>query len=138
MTVIEFFDRTPVENIISCLSMRPNKVILAGGSSDMSEHGRILKRVAAAHGLDIEISCVPVDRNNLTNAASLSRNPEIFLLTSPEERIFCLLLPESLQKDMQRTEDAILSCITIMFGQERFRTAITIIRYSTTQTQSFQ
>lgn len=70
MTVIEFFDRTPVENIISCLSMRPNKVILAGGSSDMSEHGRILKRVAAAHGLDIEISCVPVDRNNLTNAVS--------------------------------------------------------------------
>lgn len=50
--------------------MRPNKVILAGGSSDMSEHGRILKRVAAAHGLDIEISCVPVDRNNLTNAVS--------------------------------------------------------------------
>lgn len=143
MTVIEFFDRTPVENIISCLSMRPNKVILAGGSSDMSEHGRILKRVAAAHGLDIEISCVPVDRNNLTNAVSglcgiIESEPGDFLLTSPEERIFCLLLPESLQKDMQRTEDAILSCITIMFGQERFRTAITIIRYSTTQTQSFQ
>lgn len=32
MTVIEFFDRTPVENIISCLSMRPNKVILAGAA----------------------------------------------------------------------------------------------------------
>lgn len=143
MTVIEFFDRTPVENIISCLSMRPNKVILAGDSSDMSEHGRILKRVAAAHGLDIEISCVPVDRNNLTNAVSglcgiIESEPGDFPLTSPEERIFCLLLPESLQKDMQRTEDAILSCITIMFGQERFRTAITIIRYSTTQTQSFQ
>ena len=140
MTVIEFFDRTPVENIISCLSMRPNKVILAGDSSDMSEHGRILKRVAAAHGLDIEISCVPVDRNNLTNAVSglcgiIESEPGDFSidLTGGED-----LLPESLQKDMQRTEDAILSCITIMFGQERFRTAITIIRYSTTQTQSFQ
>ena len=144
MTVIEFFDRTPVENIISCLSMRPNKVILAGGSSDMSEHGRILKRVAAAHGLDIEISCVPVDRNNLTNAVSglcgiIESEPGDFSIDlTGGEGSFCLLLPESLQKDMQRTEDAILSCITIMFGQERFRTAITIIRYSTTQTQSFQ
>ena len=70
MTVIEFFDRTPVENIISCLSMRPNKVFLAGGSSDMREHGRFLKRVAAAHDLDIGISCVSVDRNNLTKAVT--------------------------------------------------------------------
>lgn len=70
MTIIEFFDRTPVENIISCLSMRPKRVILAGGSGDLSEHARILKRIAAAHDLDIEVSCVSIDRSSLSNAVS--------------------------------------------------------------------
>ena len=35
MTLIECFDREPVDNVIACLRLRPEKVIFLGNEKDM-------------------------------------------------------------------------------------------------------
>lgn len=66
MTLIEFFEKDAVENICSCLTKTPDKVILIGGVKTVLEDSiPRYKEVLRARGADVVIEPRTVNRNNL-------------------------------------------------------------------------
>lgn len=73
MTVIEFFDReSAVENIISTLLCKPEKVVFIGNSYKlMQKNIEKYKTIAYGRGLDVEFEAKSVPKNNLMAAVSV-------------------------------------------------------------------
>lgn len=67
MTVVEFFINSPLENMISCMSLRPQKVIFVGDGRRMRRFVSIYESVAKRLGIDsvFEVRTAP---NNSINA----------------------------------------------------------------------
>lgn len=66
MTLIEIFDKTPVENIITTLAFKPDRVVFVG--SDQRKIYReieLYKTVLAGRGIKSEMSVRAVPKNNL-------------------------------------------------------------------------
>jgi len=59
MTVIEFFTNSPLENMISCFSLKPEKVIFVGKGTDLHVKVGIFRRVAESMGLNTAITVKP-------------------------------------------------------------------------------
>ncbi len=69
MTYIEFFDKTAVENVSTCLSKAPDRVIYVGEDKGLMEkQTKNYEKVFKGRGYDIEIVCVPFKRNDLEDA----------------------------------------------------------------------
>ena len=93
MTVVEFFDNVPIENILSALiCIRPTRVIMVGQDLDKMKKsiGRF-ERILTARSLKVEMIPCLVFKNNLTNIVDrLSRivetyNDCVFDLTGGED-----------------------------------------------------
>ncbi|MBE6553108.1 MAG: DUF1887 family protein [Ruminococcaceae bacterium] len=66
MTIIEFFDKSGIENIISTLLCAPDKLILVGHSrKKIARRLPYYHRVLANRGLSTEIRSITVGQNNL-------------------------------------------------------------------------
>lgn len=69
MTYVEFFNKTASENICSCLSGTPERVIFVGGDAKlMKKHITYYQRVFSDRGESIGFLLKGVSKNNLTNA----------------------------------------------------------------------
>lgn len=66
MTLIEFFDRSPIDNIIGTLLLRPEQVIFVGFSNDMNEQKKLYEELLRARGIRTEILVRNVNRNQLS------------------------------------------------------------------------
>lgn len=93
MTVVEFFDNVPIENILSALiCIRPTRVIMVGQDLDKIKKsiGRF-ERILAARSLEVEMIPCLVYKNNLQNIVDrLSRIADkyddcVFDLTGGED-----------------------------------------------------
>lgn len=51
MTVVEFFANSPIENMVSCFSLNPHKVIFIGNGRRAKKHVAAYERLAARMGL---------------------------------------------------------------------------------------
>lgn len=73
MTVIEFFDReSAIENIISTLLCKPQKVVFIGNSlKQMQRSVEKYKSVVYDRGIDVEFEIKSVPKNNLTAAVDV-------------------------------------------------------------------
>lgn len=68
MTIIEFFDKNAVENMLSALLCSPDKVIFIGNSKKQMETAkRNYELVLKGRGLEVELDCKGVDRTNLAS-----------------------------------------------------------------------
>ena len=67
MTVIEFFDQTPIENVIGSITIEFNKIIFVGDSKLMDEFEPIYKEFAKNRDIKAEISHRAINKNNLLN-----------------------------------------------------------------------
>ena len=66
MTVIEFFNKTAIENMLSALLCQPERVIYIGYSNkQMRAAMAIYREVLDARCVDTELSFVNVNRNDL-------------------------------------------------------------------------
>ncbi len=71
MTVIEFFDNTLAENIVSTLLLKPDKVIFVGNNKKkINKNIDIYREIAKARNIDVDFSCVPIRKNNLLSIVS--------------------------------------------------------------------
>ena len=72
MTYVEFYDRTSIENICTCLTKAPDRVVLIG-SSIKQINMRIKNYSALFDGRGIKIEFIPktISRYNLKNAVAL-------------------------------------------------------------------
>lgn len=66
MTIIEFFDKSPLENIASALLCRPDKIILVGDDKKpMQKAVNIFSGILKNRGVDAEIFYKTASKNNL-------------------------------------------------------------------------
>lgn len=63
MTLVECFDREPVENMMACLQLRPEKVLFLGNEAEMelSRYQKFLRD----RKLEIRLEACPVDMDNV-------------------------------------------------------------------------
>lgn len=66
MTVVEFFINSPLENMISCLSMRPDKVIFVGDGRKMRRFVNVYENVARRLGINSVFEIKVAPKNNIT------------------------------------------------------------------------
>ena len=65
MTAIEFYDRTPIENIISTLTTTPDKIIFIGDGKLMGKFNEIHQEFLEKRGLNIELVYRKINRNDV-------------------------------------------------------------------------
>ncbi|MBR6513385.1 MAG: DUF1887 family protein [Clostridia bacterium] len=66
MTYVEFFDRTSVRNICSCLADNPQRVIFVGDNKKLMErYISIYRELFLSRGRDIDFSCRCVAKNDI-------------------------------------------------------------------------
>lgn len=82
MTVIEIFDKTPLENIITSLALKPDRVIFVG--SDYRKANRaipIYREILEGRGMSIEMTAKSVVKNDLEDIARSLEE----LISDPDE-----------------------------------------------------
>lgn len=66
MTIIEFFDKTAIENMLSALHCQPDRVVYIGDSTKrMNRSMKGYREVLAARGAKVQLLCRSVGKNNL-------------------------------------------------------------------------
>lgn len=71
MTIIEFYDKTSVENIAGALLCNPEKVIFVGNDRDQMEKSKkIYEDILKNRGITTQLECKSVNRNNLSAIVS--------------------------------------------------------------------
>mgnify|MGYP000258904055 FL=1 len=105
MTIVEFFDLAPIENIISSLTMQVDKAVFVGASKAMRKRGELLRKFLADKGRDIEFEYVIINKYDLSGiVAALSR-----IVENEAEPVF----------DLNGGEDLLLVAMGIVY--ERYR-----------------
>ena len=105
MTVIEFFDRTPIENIIGSITVSFNKIIFVGDNRLMSEFKPIYKDFLHNRGILAEVCYRGINKNNLWGIVEVLSE-----IVEQEEQCFF---------DLTGGEDLALVAMGIVF--ERYR-----------------
>ncbi len=67
MTAIEFFDRTPIENVISILTVSVQKIIYIGEKEEIDSDLDIYKKLVSDRGLDIKVDYKYINKTNLVS-----------------------------------------------------------------------
>ena len=70
MTVIEFFDKSPIENIISAFTICPQKIIFVGETKMIKKNLPVYQRFLSEKGLKIKLEYLSVNKNNLWDIVS--------------------------------------------------------------------
>lgn len=72
MTLIELYDRTPVENIITSLALKPEKVVFVGSEGRKIKRAvPLYKRIFDGRGMNIEIQTRSVSKNDLEDITNV-------------------------------------------------------------------
>lgn len=69
MTLIECFDREPVDNVIACLRLRPEKVVFLGDEKDMELPLKRYQKFFANHGMKIRLVSCAVRMDDIRDIA---------------------------------------------------------------------
>ena len=103
MTLIEFFDKSPIENVISVLALRPERVVFVGERSVMEQKRPFYENFFKRKGIDIRLELCSVNKNDLSDI--INRLSDI--LANEEECAF----------DLTGGEDLLLVAVGVLFGQ---------------------
>lgn len=82
MTIVEFFDRTPIENMVSCLANRPQKIIFVGEKSRLEkQRDQFYRFLDEVENFVTVIEYCPVNKNSLSDIVDkltriVEENPE--------------------------------------------------------------
>lgn len=72
MTYVEFFDKTSVENIATCLTDVPERLVFIGGDrKTMMRYAENYKKIFKSRGHEVEFILKTTSKNNLENAIRL-------------------------------------------------------------------
>ena len=105
MTIVEFFDGVSMDNMASCLAIKPDKVIFIGVNTLMEKQKAAYSRLAESHGLNVEFEYREIPRNNIKKITEVLSD----IAENEEECIF----------DLTGGEDLVLVAMGIVF--ERYK-----------------
>lgn len=101
LTVVEFYDRTPVENVISSLTIVPDKIIFIGDGKVMEKSKSVYRSFFQARGLKTEPDFRNINRNNLSNIVEVLSS----IVETEEQCVF----------DLTGGDDLVLVAMGIVF-----------------------
>lgn len=84
MTIVESFEKAPIENMISVLAARPEKVIFLGDAAQMRGPVQKYREILKKKGIETEVLLKGIQKNNLNNILTVISN----LVEEEEELIF--------------------------------------------------
>lgn len=86
MTAVEFYDRTPIENVISSLTTVPDKIIFIGDGKVMKKFDSLYLSFLEQRGLNIEIAYRSIKKNDVNNIVEVLSN----IVETEEQCVFDL------------------------------------------------
>ena len=101
MTAVEFYDRTPIENVISSLTTVPDKIIFIGDGKVMKKFDSVYRTFLGARGLNIELAYRNIKKNDLNNIVEVLSD----IVEIEEQCVF----------DLTGGEDLVLVAMGIVF-----------------------
>lgn len=101
MTAVEFYDRTPIENVISSLTTVPDKIIFIGDGKVMKKFDSVYRTFLEARGLNIELAYRNIKKNDLNNIVEVLSD----IVETEEQCVF----------DLTGGEDLVLVAMGIVF-----------------------
>ena len=103
MTFIEFFDKSPIENIISAFTIRPDKIVFVGESKPMKKSVPVYRKFLNDRGVNVPLEMCPVNKNNLWDIVNKISD----IVAKEEECAF----------DLTGGEDLLLVAVGIVFQE---------------------
>lgn len=116
MTVIEFFDKSPIENIISAFTICPEKIIFIGDTKIIGKSLPLYKSFLAEKSLNIEMVAISVNKNNVRDIV----NKLSSIVEAEKECVF----------DLTGGEDLLLVAIGIVFHTYQGKKKIHMHRFN--------
>lgn len=116
MTIIEFFDRAPIENIISSLTMKADKVVFVGTGKRMERQGAELHKFLMSKGIKTEFDYVHINKHDLWSIVKTLEG----IVECETECVF----------DLNGGEDLLLVAMGIVYERHRMHKRIEMHRYN--------
>ena len=116
MTIIEFFDRAPIENIISSLTMKADKVIFVGTGKRMERQGADLHKFLMRKGIKSEFQYIHINKHDLWSIVKTLEG----IVECESECVF----------DLNGGEDLLLVAMGIVYERHRMHKHIEMHRYN--------
>ena len=107
MTIVEFFDGVSIDNMASCLAIKPNKIIFIGENKPMKKQEDAYLRLIKAKGLEVILDYKPINKNSVDQIISVLTE----IVESEENCAF----------DLTGGEDLVLVAMGVVF--ERYRSS---------------
>lgn len=101
MTAVEFFDRAPIENVISSLTTVPDKIIYIGDRNIMKKSEGIIREFLTRRHLDIEVEFKNIKKNDINDIIAVLSN----IVETEQDCVF----------DLTGGEDLVLVAMGIVF-----------------------
>lgn len=67
MTIVEFFDGVSITNMVSCCTVRPDRIIFIGEKNLMEKQTETYRRFTDSLGLKVEFEFCSINKHNLTD-----------------------------------------------------------------------
>lgn len=116
MTIVESFEKTPIENMVSVLAARPEKVVFLGDVVQMKDSVQKYREVLERKGIQTEILLKGIQKNNLKNILTVLCN----LVEEEEELIF----------DVTGGEDLVLLAFGMIYERYKEKKQIKMQRFN--------
>lgn len=105
MTIVEFFDGVSIDNMASCLAIKPDKIIFIGENKPMKKQEDAYLRLIKSKGLEVVLDYKPINKNSIEQIISVLTE----IVESEENCAF----------DLTGGEDLVLVAMGVVF--ERYR-----------------
>ena len=71
MTVVEFFDKVSIDNMVSCITMEPDKIIFIGDKKTMNKYKSHYENFIRKKKLDVTLEYININRNSISNVVGI-------------------------------------------------------------------
>ena len=116
MTIIESFEKAPIENLISVLTSKPKKVIYLGEVSQMKASMIVYEKILREKGIETEIILKEIQKNNLQNILQVLTE----IVETEEECLF----------DITGGEDLVLLAFGMIYERYKSIKAVKMQRFN--------
>ena len=116
MTIIESFEKAPIENLISVLTSKPKKVIYLGEVSQMKASMIVYEKILREKGIETEIVLKGIQKNNLQNIIQVLTE----IVETEEECLF----------DITGGEDLVLLAFGMIYERYKSIKAVKMQRFN--------
>lgn len=71
LTVVEFFDGVSIDNMASCLTIKPDKIIFIGENKPMKKQEEAYTRLIKSQGINVKFDYKPIKKNDVDEIVSV-------------------------------------------------------------------